>query len=355
MSAEPMSLHLEQDLSGVEKNEKSDDLTAFPFTDIYLTFPAAGLRSTTLVSRYRPQVISPDESRGEPVPDRFSGALDEIRKAILAQEDLRQGDEATFDGVSKRWWHGVITCEGMLLRYAVSHVACEEIMAVVRRVRTTIPTLESLNLPSRAVVALRRLISQSSGLVLISGSTGAGKTTTACALLSYFLQTMKAVGYTIEDPPEMLLHGEHGEGVCIQTDVEQNGGWASAVKKALRSSPDYLFIGEIIDANVAQAALRAATTGHLVISTIHAASPGETIDAFVRLVGGADSTSLRMQCAQQLTAVIHQTRVNSKVSMTMLDIYTPENKTNLRRLIVENRTNAIDSYWTESFEAGKVC
>lgn len=303
----------------------------------------------SLPPRYSPLRPSADAPRTSPVPDKYLEDLELLKAEILAQRDRRTGDYVENDGRFPRWWKGAVTIMSMQCRYAVSLAANNEHWAVVRRIPVDIPTLDNLTIPPGAARSLRHLGAVPSGLILVAGATGAGKTTTAVATLSSFLREHKRKAYTIEDPPEFLLHGMHGEGLCIQTDVESNGGWINGIKAALRSSPDYIFLGEIRDTAVAMAALRAAMSGHLVLTTIHAGSVTDALDAFVRLVDGANSPSVREQFAQQLVTIVHQVRVNATVTMNILDARKQERKKDIRRLLSENRTAALGDNWTESF------
>lgn len=154
-----------------------------------------------------------------------------------------------------------------------------------RRMPNTIPKLYELGLPSVILNHLASLVN-ASGLILIGGPTGMGKTTTVSALLREFLTTEGGFAYTIEDPPEMPLDGlykaKNGAlGLCKQTPVE-NERWGDGLKSALRSRPRYILVGEIRTPETASQTLRAATSGHLVLSTIHANSIEDTLNAIIK-------------------------------------------------------------------------
>ena len=125
-------------------------------------------------------------------------------------------------------------------------------------------------------------MSGAAGLILLAGTTGSGKTTTLSALLREFLIRDGGYAFTLEDPIEMPLDGTYhtvnGErGICKQM-TPPGGSWENGLKSMLRSKPRYVYLGEIRDPEIASEALRAAISGHLVMSTIHAST---VTDAFV--------------------------------------------------------------------------
>ena len=165
------------------------------------------------------------------------------------------------------------------IRYGSSLYRIERIKTVsgihytARRMPKDVPSVYQLGMPEILVKYLTSL-NQATGLLLLCGPTGMGKTTTATALLKYFLENEGGFAYTVEDPPEMPLDGVYhsrrgGLGLCKQTEVVNNN-WELGLRSALRSRPRYILVGEIRTGETASELLRAATSGHLVISTIHA-------------------------------------------------------------------------------------
>lgn len=161
-------------------------------------------------------------------------------------------------------------------------------------------------------------LSSASGLLVWAGATGSGKTTAISSLLKEFLTRDGGFAYTIEDPAEMPLDGEYkamngSVGLCKQTLVE-NDDWGSCLKSALRSKPRYVYVGEIRTPECASECLRAATSGHLVLSSVHA---NNVTDAITSIVKYAASGGLSEDLAYELTArgilgVVHQTLLGTE-------------------------------------------
>lgn len=180
-----------------------------------------------------------------------------------------------------------------------------------RKMPSQVPSIKALGLPPELVqylLALRR----SSGLILCAGATGSGKTTTISSLLREYLIKEGGFAYTIEDPNEHPLDGTYqaecgGVGICRQT-LPINGQWGESLKSALRSRPRYILVGEIRSPDAASEVLRAATSGHLVLSTIHANNVSDAINAVVKYASAGDmSEDLAYDLfSRGMLGVIHQ-------------------------------------------------
>ncbi len=160
-----------------------------------------------------------------------------------------------------------------------------------RKMPRKIPDIAKLGFPD-ALLRHLMLLNKYSGLLLWSGPTGQGKTTSISCLLKKYLEREGGFAYTIEDPPEMPLDGIYkskrgGLGLCKQTEPP-NADWGLALKSALRSRPHYILVGEIRTPETASQVLRAATSGHLVLSTIHANSVTDAINSIVKYASAAD-------------------------------------------------------------------
>lgn len=164
----------------------------------------------------------------------------------------------------------------------------------LRRMPQTIPSIHNLNFDHRFIQYMLSL-AEYSGLIIWAGSTGSGKTTSISALLAEYLNLEGGFAYTIEDPAEMPLDGEYQSfngsiGFCKQTEV-QNDNWGAPLKSALRSKPRYILIGEIRTPDGAKECLRAAISGHLVLTTIHASSITDAISSLVKYASYSMSES----------------------------------------------------------------
>lgn len=145
----------------------------------------------------------------------------------------------------------------------------------LRRMPKSVPNIHKLGFDSKFIDYILSL-SLNSGLIVWAGATGSGKTTSISALLSEYMRLEGGFAYTIEEPAEMPLEGEYKTlngsiGICKQVEVI-NDDWATPLKSALRSRPRYILIGEIRTAEAASECLRAAISGHLVLTTIHAST-----------------------------------------------------------------------------------
>lgn len=181
-------------------------------------------------------------------------------------------------------------------------IALEGVNYCARKMPTAVPNLKDLGLPYRVYEHLISLAG-GSGLILLAGATGSGKSTTVSALLKEYLQKKGGYAFTIEDPIEMPLDGvyitpEAELGLCKQT-TPPDGKWEEGIKSALRSKPRYIYLGEIRSPDVASEALRAATSGHLVLSTIHANNVSDAVNALVKY---AASSGISEDMAYELVA-----------------------------------------------------
>ena len=152
--------------------------------------------------------------------------------------------------------------------------------AVLRPIRARIPSLAELGLPA---ALLESWLQRRYGLILVTGPTGSGKSTTVASCLDWINRHLARHIVTLEDPIEYLF--ENDLSFFSQREIRQDSeSFATGLRAALRQSPDVLFLGEIRDAETAVTALHAAETGHLVISTLHSSSVVETLERFSHLL-----------------------------------------------------------------------
>ena len=164
-----------------------------------------------------------------------------------------------------------------------------------------IPSFEKLRVPK----GVERLASEHRGLVLVTGATGSGKTTTLAAMLGHINRTRRQHIVTIEDPIEIL----HDDIACIVNQREvglDTQSFQQALRRALRQDPDVILIGELRDAETAETALQAAESGHLVFSTMHTVDAAETIGRMTEFFPGVKQPQIRSILAGVLRGVISQ-------------------------------------------------
>jgi twitching motility protein PilT len=178
---------------------------------------------------------------------------------------------------------------------------------VMRRVQSAILSFEDLGLPP----AVRRLAENPRGLVLVTGPTGSGKTTTLAAMIDHINETMSRHIVTIEDPIE-VLHGDK-QSVVNQREIgTDTADFHSALKRVLRQDPDVILIGEMRDPETVKTALSAAETGHLVFSTLHTISATETINRIIDFFPPHEQRQVRMAVAGALRGIVSQRLVECR-------------------------------------------
>ncbi len=180
-----------------------------------------------------------------------------------------------------------------------------EIVYVLRRFPAVVPGLDTLGIHQAYIDML--MTPQLTGLMVVAGAFGQGKTTTASSMITARLSKYGGVGVTIEDPPEMPLEGKHGEGVCYQTWAEQ-GGFGHACRQVARWAPSIIFVGEIRDPETASEALRASINGRLVVCTTHADNAVMAVERLFALANGAagNAEDVASLLAGGLVGVLHQ-------------------------------------------------
>jgi twitching motility protein PilT len=172
---------------------------------------------------------------------------------------------------------------------------------VLRVIPTKIRTLEELSLPR----VLEKICQQSRGLILVTGTTGSGKTTTLAAMVDRINSTRTDHIITIEDPIEFLHRDK--KGFVNQREVEvDTSGFGIALRAALRQDPDVILVGEMRDLETIHTALLAAETGHLVLSTLHTLDATETIQRIITVFPPPEQKQIRLLLASTLRAIISQ-------------------------------------------------
>lgn len=195
------------------------------------------------------------------------------------------------------------TTQTSRLRVSVYETGGEKhsLRVAIRRLALRPPTLEQIGLP----MPLARILERGKGLFLITGPTGAGKSTTMAALLDHVNHTQSVHIQTIEEPIEYIYSPD--KSVISQVEVPVNvKSFEQGVHAALRHRPDIIAIGELRDKRTVSAALQAASSGHFVLGTLHTASVGETVDALLQFYDGQEAEQKRLLLASTLAGVISQ-------------------------------------------------
>lgn len=204
--------------------------------------------------------------------------------------------------------------------------------AVFRTIPSDILTLEQLNAPS----IFKDISNTPRGIVLVTGPTGSGKSTTLAAMVDYINENHSGHILTVEDPIEFV----HQSKKCLinQREVHRDThGFSNALRSALREDPDVVLVGEMRDLETIRLALSAAETGHLVFGTLHTSSAAKTIDRIVDVFPAAEKDMVRSMLSESLKAVISQTLLKKqgggRVAAHEIMMGTPA----VRNLIRENK------------------
>ena len=173
--------------------------------------------------------------------------------------------------------------------------------AVLRRVETKAPLMDNLNLPP----ILYELLDTHKGLVLVTGPTGSGKSTTLAAIINQINESRQSNIITIEDPVEFVHHDR--KSIISQREVgKQTNSFSNALKAALREDPDVILVGELRDLETIGLALTAAETGHLVFGTLHTSGAPNTINRIIDVFPPEQQNQIRAQIAESLKMVVTQ-------------------------------------------------
>lgn len=178
--------------------------------------------------------------------------------------------------------------------------------ATFRFIPGEVPTLESLNLPA----VVRKLCDHHQGMILVTGSTGTGKSTTLAAMIDHLNSTQNANIISLEDPIEFIHRSKQSQ--VIQRELGTHlPSFADGIRASLREDPDVILVGELRDAETIQMAMTAAETGHLVLGTLHTTGAVKTIDRIIDALPGDMREQSKSFLAQSLNAVITQTLVKT--------------------------------------------
>ena len=236
------------------------------------------------------------------------------------------------------------TVDGVRYRVNASWHDGQRLGIVMRRINDTIPALNSLGLPNDII---NTFLARSSGIIQITGATGSGKSTTMAALLAHLCQEPVRI-VTIEDPIEYILPHDQ-KAIVTQREIGRDTpSFSLGIRAAMRQDPDIMMIGEVRDAETAEAALQAADTGHLVFTTAHTRSAARTVERIQNLFPTERQQTILGQFADAFIGVISQVLVpaaDGQGKVLAYEIMTPDGgvAANIRKGRIEQLNNDIDS------------
>jgi twitching motility protein PilU len=250
---------------------------------------------------------------GAPPRMNLEGKLYDLASEPLSPDDAKQIIQ---QALTDDQWSLFLDRRELNIAYSFSKMARFRInvyfqqgtvASVIRQIRMKIPDLEALCLPS----LLGNLILAPRGLLLVTGATGTGKSTTLAAMIDYRASQMDGHIVTIEDPIEYVF--QHKKSLVTQREVGvDTHSFKEALKNTLRQAPNVIFIGELRDAETVEFALHSAETGHLVLSTLHSTNASQTIERVINFFPRESHPQILMQVSYNLRAILSQRLIPSE-------------------------------------------
>ncbi len=293
---------------------------------------------------------------GRPPMFRIHGTLHEMEKAKeLDEEEMEKlaftttSEEQKEKFLKEKELDCAYSVKG-LARFRVNlHFERSHVGLVARIIPEKVPTMEEVDMPDIAF----DLAELHQGLVLVTGPTGSGKSTTLAALIEHMNNTRSAHIVTMEDPIEFMFESKK----CIirqrQLDEDMRT-FAAALKHVLRQDPDIVLVGEMRDLETIGTALTLAETGHLVLATLHTSSAAETIDRVIDVFPPHQQTQIRIQLAMSLESVISQRLLPKKGGGRLAAREILINNPAVANLIREGKSSQIRTVIQTSAEEGMI-
>ena len=249
---------------------------------------------------------------GSPLGYRQTGEIVKVPEVVVKEQDLKDllsmncNEEELEKFEKTHELDTAITLSGLRFRAnfykTINGPAC-----VCRRVESKIPDMEQFSLPQ----VLYDIIDMHKGLVLVTGPTGSGKSTTLAAIVNEINKTRTANIITVEDPVE-FIHTDNKSIVSHREVGKQTQSFAAALKAALREDPDVILVGEMRDLETVSLALTAAETGHLVFGTLHTSGAPSTINRIIDVFPPEQQAQIRAQISTSLKMVVTQRLFKTK-------------------------------------------
>jgi len=292
---------------------------------------------------------------GRPPVGRIDGTLVSLTDRVL---DDQGSESLARDLCDERHWQELERVGST--DFAVAHFSGNRfrasvyrqrgrLSAVLRLIPTELLSFEEIGLP----VAVQDLLRRPRGLVLVTGPTGSGKTTTLATMVDWINKNISRHIITIEDPVE--YYHEHGLGLVSQREVgEDVPDFPEAMRRALRQDPDVILLGEMRDLDTISAAITAAETGHLVFGTLHTTGSARTVNRIIDAFPSNQQEQIRAQVSVALVAVVSQVLVpkigGGRVAAFEVMLMTPA----IANLVRKNETAKIQSTIQTSRRLGMV-
>ncbi|WP_447974355.1 type IV pilus twitching motility protein PilT [Nitrospira sp. Kam-Ns4a] len=292
-------------------------------------------------------------SAGEPPMLRIHGDLKKLDHPPLTKEEVHAMVFDMMNDAQRRVFQETHECDfsfelGEIARFRVNvFLQRRGEAAVFRTIPTKILSLEQLGMPP----VIRQLCDKEKGLILVTGPTGSGKSTTLAAMLDYLNDTFEGHILTIEDPIEFV----HKSKKCLVNQRElgpHTHSFANALRSALREDPDIILVGELRDLETIQLALTAAETGHLVFGTLHTSSAPKTVDRIIDVFPPNQQAQIRAQFAESIEGVITQTLLKKKTGGRVAALEIMVATTAVRNLIREAKLHQIPGIMQASKKDG---
>lgn len=224
----------------------------------------------------------------------------------------------------------------------------KSLTAAIRIIMSSIPTIDSLKLPS----ILKQLALRPRGLILVTGPTGSGKSTTLASMVDFINNQRSCHILTLEEPIE-YLH-KHRTAMINQREIgDDSQSFANGLRAALREDPDVILVGEMRDLETISTAISAAETGHLVMSTLHTTSAAQTIDRIIDVFPPYQQTQVRVQLASVIQGIIAQqllVTADNKGRVAALEVLLGSDA--VRNTIREGKVHQIQSYIQTGIKQG---
>jgi twitching motility protein PilT len=216
---------------------------------------------------------------------------------------------------------------------------------VMRKLKAEVPTLEKLGLPP----IFRDIVRERNGIILVTGGTGTGKTTTLAAMLNELNQTEEIHIVTLEDPIE--FYHAHGKAAISQRELSKDfPSFADGLRAALRQAPKAILVGEIRDPETLEIAMTASETGHIVFSTLHTINAGQTINRIIGMFPRDEEQQLRQRLSETLRYVVSQRLVSKNGGGRLLITEIMGNNLRTRETILYGESE--NKFFNEIIEAG---